>query len=39
MNILTYLAEFVFQKTPASSKANKGKQGPGERRARGQPVA
>jgi len=32
---LTYFGEFVFQKTPANIKANKGKEGQGERRARG----
>jgi len=36
---LTYLGEFVFQKTPANFKANKGKEGQGEKRVRGQPVA
>ncbi|XP_027920987.1 probable inactive poly [ADP-ribose] polymerase SRO5 [Vigna unguiculata] len=37
--LVSIIRSFRAKKTPASSKANKGKQGPGERRARGQPVA
>ncbi|WVZ12261.1 hypothetical protein V8G54_016791 [Vigna mungo] len=37
--LVSIIRSFRAKKTPASFKANKGKQGQGERRARGQPVA